>query len=53
MRTWKNDRGEGTLLNIDLMDKQGGMIQTTFFQEAARKFNEIIQQGKTYMMRGG
>ena len=26
MRTWKNERGEGTLLNLDLMDKQGGMI---------------------------
>lgn len=53
MRTWRNDRGTGTLLNIDLMDKQGGMIQTTFFGDAAIKFNQMIKQGKTYVMRGG
>lgn len=53
MRTWKNDRGEGTILNVDLLDSHGGMIQTTFFQDAARKFNEVLQQGRTYSMRGG
>ncbi len=25
-RTWKNDRGEGYLMNVDLMDEEGSQI---------------------------
>lgn len=41
-RNWKNDRGQGTLLNIDLVDKEGTQIQATFFGEGADKYYELL-----------
>ena len=37
-RTWKNDRGEGYLMNIDLIDEEGSQIQATLFKEIADKY---------------
>lgn len=53
LRHWSNRRGQGCLLNVDLMDKSGAMIQATFFNDGARKYNDIIQECRTYIMRGG
>ena len=39
IRNWKNDRGEGCLLNMDLMDKENTQIQATFYNDAATKWN--------------
>ena len=39
LRTWKNARGTGTLLNIDLIDGYGSQIYATFFNDAANRFN--------------
>lgn len=52
-RDWKNDRGQGTLLSIDLLDRGDCQIQATFFNDAAHKFDEILQEGKVYRMGGG
>ena len=42
-RQWRNARGEGTLFNIELMDKEGTLVQATFFgEEAAKKFAPMI-----------
>jgi len=30
---WRNNKGEGVLMNIDLIDKEGTQIQATFFGE--------------------
>ena len=38
LRNWKNAKGEGTILNIDLMDSDQTMIQGTFFNEHAEKY---------------
>lgn len=40
MRTWKNDRGEGTIMNIDLIDREGTLIQATGFNETANRLQE-------------
>ncbi len=33
VRSWQNAKGEGQLLNIELMDRQGMKIQATLFKE--------------------
>ena len=53
MRDWSNARGQGTLLNMDLMDKSRNMVQATFFNDGARKYNDELHEGKTYIMKGG
>lgn len=42
IRRWKNNRSEGYLLNVDLMDKHGTQIQATFFKDAVDRFESII-----------
>jgi ssDNA-binding replication factor A large subunit len=34
-KAWKNNRGCGSLLNIELIDAAGAQIQATFFNEQA------------------
>ena len=53
LREWNNARGRGTLLNIDLMDRSRHQIQATFFKDAAQKYDAELQEGHTYVMRGG
>ena len=53
IRTWNNARGSVTLLNVDLMDKGKNQIQATFFKDGATKFNEVLKQGRTYVIKGG
>ena len=45
MRKWKNQRGEGTLLSFDLVDREGTLIQATCFNETAIKINELLETG--------
>lgn len=40
MREWKNAKGNGYILNIELMDKDGTLIQATFFNDAAEKYKD-------------
>jgi len=35
IRNWKNARGEGQLVNMDLIDREGTLIQVTGFNETA------------------
>lgn len=42
IREWTNAKGSGMLLNFDLVDREGTMIQGTAFHEAARVFDSII-----------
>ena len=37
-RCWKNDKGEGYLMNVELIDEDGSQIQGTLFKEIADKF---------------
>lgn len=40
-------------MNIELMDKEGSQIQATFFNDAADKFDKIIQENRVYLFSGG
>lgn len=53
IRTWNNAKGTGKILNIDLLDRQGTGIQATFFNDAAEKYNELIEHGKLYLFSNG
>lgn len=53
VRRWKNQRSEGYLINIDLMDKHGTQIQATFFKDACDKFEPLMQEGKVYSFSNG
>jgi len=53
LKTWANNKGEGTLFSIDLLDSQGSEIRATFFKETAQKYFSKIQEGKVYTFSGG
>ena len=42
MRAWTNATRSGHLLNFDLVDKDGTMIQATAFNECATTWDAII-----------
>ena len=45
IRNWNNAKGQGCLLNLDLMDKENTQIQATMYNEAATKFAEELKEG--------
>ena len=53
VRSWKNARGEGQLLNIDLIDKEGTRIQATAFNETANKFDVELEENCVYTFTNG
>lgn len=53
MRTWSNQRGEGKLFSIDLLDEHGGQIRATMFNDSADKFFPVLQEGKVYTFTRG
>lgn len=50
MRTWTNQKGEGKLFSVDLLDNEGGQIRATMFNDAADKFYPVFQQDKVYVI---
>ncbi len=50
---WKNDRGSGKLLNIELLDADGGKMRAVIFGEGVDIFEPILQQGRTYFISRG
>ena len=53
LKTWNNARGQGVLLSVDLMDSSRVQIQATFFNDAAKKWDQEMQEGKVYSMSRG
>ncbi len=53
IRRWSNVKGEGYLMNIELLDSQGGEIRATFFKEAVDMFDPILQLGSVYSFSNG
>ena len=35
------------------MDESNCQIEATMFNDAANKWNEVLQKGKTYIIKGG
>jgi len=33
VKTWKNDKGEGQLMNVEFVDRTGAKMQGTLFKE--------------------
>lgn len=53
VKHWRNARGEGYLLNVDLIDAYGDQIQGTFFKEGVDKYKDDIHKDRVYLMSGG
>jgi hypothetical protein len=52
-RHWKSFRGEGDLLNIEMKDDDGTLIQGTFFNKHVDQYKDKIQEGKVYAISHG
>lgn len=52
IRKYQNQRGEGMLFSVDLLD-ESGEIRATAFNETVTKLYDVMVVGKTYMIRGG
>merc|ERR1712195_309741 len=53
IREYKNDRGQGHICNLDLIDKDGTMIQATFFNDMAQKWHATLEGNKVYIWANG
>lgn len=53
MRNWRNSRGEGRLFSIDLIDRDGTLIQATAFNEQADKFHDMLEPDQVYTFMNG
>lgn len=53
IKSWSNQKGEGTLFSIDLLDSHGSEIRATFFKDACQKFYPEIEESKVYTFSGG
>lgn len=53
LREYKNDRGQGKIMGLDLIDREGTLIQATMFNETADKWFDKIQENKVYVIANG
>ena len=53
LRTFRNARGEGQLMSLDLVDAAGGEIRGTFFGAAASKYHALLTIGKVFRFSKG
>jgi replication factor A1 len=53
MRTYRNAKGEGQLMTIELVDQQKSEMRATFFGAAAQKFHAFLQVGSVYTFSKG
>jgi replication factor A1 len=52
IKTWSNSRGEGRVLNVDLVDETGE-IRACAFNEAADKLQSQLEMGQVYYISRG
>ncbi len=52
-RQYVNQRGEGKLFAIELLDAAGTAIKATFFNKAVDMFQDFLQVGSVYTFSGG
>ena len=53
VKNWKNERGEGKLLSIDILDSEGSKMRVTMFGPEVDMFEPQLQQGKMYFISKG
>jgi replication factor A1 len=52
-RTYRNAKGEGKVLTIELVDSEGTAIQATLWREAVEKYENVLEVGKLYYISKG
>ncbi len=53
VKTWKNERGEGKLMSIDILDSEGSKMRVTMFNAEVDMFEPQLQQGRSYFISKG
>jgi len=53
VRKFAKGNEEGKVFSIDLLDKFGGEIRATFFNQGADKYEEVLQVGSCYVFSRG
>jgi replication factor A1 len=53
VRKFSKGNEEGKVFSIDLLDKFGGEIRATFFNQGADKYEELLQVGNCYVFSRG
>jgi len=53
LRTFSKGANSGKVFSVDLLDKEGGEIRASFFNDAVDKFESILQIGKCYVFSRG
>jgi len=53
IRHWKNDRGEGKVTSINLLDEFGGEIRATMFGDEVDRIYPQMMENKVYVVSGG
>jgi replication factor A1 len=53
VKSWTNARGSGQLLNFDLVDKEGTMIQGTAFNDQATFLDGLLELDGIFTFSGG
>lgn len=53
LRRFKKGNGEGSVFSADLLDASGGEIRASFFNQAAEKFEPMLEKGKCFTFSKG
>jgi replication factor A1 len=53
VKTWRNERGEGKLCSVDILDSEGSKMRVTMFNNEVDTFEPQLQQGKSYFISKG
>ena len=53
IRKFTNAKGNGVILNVDLLDASNTEIRAVCFNEAVHKFEPILDERKIYLMSDG
>ena len=53
IRSYHNARGDGKVLNVDLLDAEGGEIKAVCFNDTAERFSQVFQAGRVYDIQKG
>eukprot|EP01083_Nonionella_stella_P070730 189385_1 len=53
MKHYHNQKGDGKLFGVDLLDKQGTEIRAVMFNEAAEKFFNVFESNRVFLISKG
>ena len=53
LKSYNSQKGQGVILNVDLIDREDTQIQATMFNETAQKWNAKLEEGKVYIFSNG